>query len=298
MSESTDNATEGRGRALAWGTLAVVLLVAATAEVVGRMATAAPGAPASLTDQLSKGEPDSTPRNVYGLTASDVSLLAAAVDQSGGRAVVAGYPGRSRLNGPLLTRLDEPTTRLPRGERPHVVVKSVGGGWSQLSFPKAQGAGRRPTLAGAEVTVEPTGDADGERRACTRLSLEQFRCADHGWATVEWRSVTIQGNGARCIWVHPLEKRRIVVDFGRVSPVDGDGRYTVEAALADHVATERGEVDLTIGLGDRTITHTHPNQKGWTRKKLPNLTNPERLTVGVSAERVGRRHFCFRLTPR
>lgn len=229
---------------------------------------------------------------VYGLTAVDLGLLADGLrsrlaETDGGSYLVAAYPGLDHRDGPLLTRLNAPESRLPDGTAEKLDSIRVGG-WTRLFAGDDTSEPAGPTLTTARVSVE----IDGETRTCPRVGPSRFACRQPGWAHVHRTDVRVRGNETPCIWSHPIENATTVIDFGRVSPTDGGRR--IETALDDNVAGEPGDVDVEITWGDQTLDHRHRSEKGWQRVSLPEADQPRPLTVAVSAERVGRRHFCFR----
>jgi hypothetical protein len=230
---------------------------------------------------------------VYGLTPVDLGLtadaLATRASRQGGEYLVAGFPGLDQLDGPVLTRLSAPRSRLTEATAEKLDSMSTGN-WTRL-FPGDDASGPTgPSLTAARVSLE----TDGESRPCPRVGPARFACRKPGWAHVHRTDVRVRGNETSCIWSHPIENATTIIDFGRVAPTE-DGRR-IETALDDRVAGEPGDVDVEITWGDRTIDHRHRSEKGWQRVSLPEADEPQRLTVAISAERVGRRHFCFRFT--
>ena len=234
-------------------------------------------------------------RNLYGWTAVDVGLIAGALaartDEH--RYIVAGYPGPERLNGPLLTRTTASQRNLAGTAADTLEARDVGAGWQQLTIAEQPDRPRTPLLSAAEVSVE----RDGERRLCPRLALERFACAPPGWSHVRRIDLTVGGRDVSCIWSHPLEDRTIVLDFGRIEARPDAGPYRLRTALDDKVAEEPGRaaVDVDIRLGDRTIDHRHRPKKGWQTSPPIAVEGAAPLTVTVSADEVGRRHFCFQI---
>lgn len=234
-----------------------------------------------------------TVRNLYGLTPVDVAFVADALaTQTDGddapRYVVAGYPGPERLNGPLLSR-STASRQMARERAEQLEGRTIGSGWRQLTVVGRDKRHRRPLLSGASVYVE----SDGNRRVCPRVQLERFACAPPGWSHVRAKTVQVGGSDASCIWSHPLEDKRIVVDFGPVDPRSKGEPYEVRTALDDGVAGEPGGVDVDIRVGERQIDHRHRAQKGWQTAPPLKLDGAEAFSVAISADRVGRRHFCF-----
>jgi len=239
-----------------------------------------------------EGDGETSVRNVYGLTPVDLALVADwLTERADGetRYVVAGYPGPRRLNGPLLTRstADRQMAR-DRGDS-RLVGRPIEGGWRQLTVEDRDDRRRRPMLSGARVDTE----VDGERRPCPRLQLERFACAPPGWSHVRRRGVSIGGDKSSCIWSHPIEETRIVVDFGPVEARSNGRSYRVRTGLADGIADEPGAVEVDIRVGNRRLDHRHRPERGWQRTQPLEIEGAAPLTVAVSAERVGRRHFCF-----
>ena len=241
------------------------------------------------------GDRDSAIRNLYGWTPVDVGLIADALASRSGqrRYVVAGYAGPSRLNGPLLTRRSSRQRGLAGDASVPLESRDVGGGWHQLTIENRDDRPRKPLLSAAEVSVE----SEGERRLCPRLALERFACAPPGWSHVRRIDLSVGGREVSCIWSHPLEDRRIVIEFGRIEPRTDGKSYRLRTALADEVADEpdRAGVDVDIQIGDRRIAHGHRPEKGWQTSPPISAENGEHLTVTVAAEDVGRRHFCFQI---
>lgn len=290
MSESTPTRTTGYSTG--WLVVIAVLLVVGLGEFVGAEASGGHAAPSGL-QSIFEGE---SARNAYGLTPIDVALLAEAASGQAGKTdtsfVVAGFPGVRRLDGPLLTLHPRPKELLSRGERKSVVVASASSQWASLDFDGKTNATAKPGLSRAEVYVADKKKENGEKRICPRTSLETFACGNPGWSHVQYRKVKISGNKQLCIWVHPLEGREIIVDFGQVPPRKAGGRYSLRTALDDRVVAQKGDVDVTVEYGD-SIEHRHRSKRGWQQTELPTPEKPTRLVVRISAERVGRRHFCF-----
>ncbi|MFB6375897.1 MAG: hypothetical protein ABEN55_22905, partial [Bradymonadaceae bacterium] len=226
------------------------LVVGLVVVAIGLAECAVPAGPsgsAPLPETSEDGGP--AVRNLYGLTPVDVALIAdGLIDRTAGgirsRYVVAGYPGPTRLNGPLLTR-STASRQMARKGVDRLAGRSIGEGWRQLTVEDRDDPKRKPTLAGARVSVE----SEGKSRRCPRPQLERFACAPPGWAHVRYKQVKIAGTKRTCIWTHPLENKRIVVDFG---PIDARSRgrsYRFRTALDDSVADERGAVEVDIRVG-------------------------------------------------
>lgn len=248
-------------------------------------------------DSLPAAEAEETPSrsiyNLHGLTASDLGLLAASSSRAEGSIVVAGFPGRRDLAGPLLTRAAAPNQLLGDEAPPDTMVASLGGGWRQIHLEGANPEGRRPVLSTAEVSIIDR--ETKERRPCPRIGLQKFTCDAPGWAGVEYRRPKVGGDRERCIWAHPLKGRTIAVDFGPIAPPDR-GPYRLRTGLRDRIASGGGPVDVDVRFGSEELEFQHKSEKGWRVRDLPEIDEPAPLRVEVSADRVGQRHFCFRIS--
>lgn len=238
-------------------------------------------------------DPARSIHNLHGLTASDLGLLAASGRRTERRLVVAGFPGRRELAGPLLTRADSPKRILGDEAPPETMMASLGGGWRQIHLEGSTPEGRIPRLSTAEVSIIDR--ETGEQRQCPRIGLQKFTCDDPGWAGVEYRRPKIGGDRERCIWAHPLKGRTIAVDFGPIAPLK-NGPYRLRTGLRDRIASGGGPVDVAVRFGSEEIDFQHKSEKGWRVRELPEIEEPTPLRIEVSADRVGQRHFCFRIT--
>lgn len=227
----------------------------------------------------------------YGLTPIDLAGIADTLADREGAFVAAGYPGKSAPLGTVLTRSPHAGRILSKhgngGSR--TALQPVSGPWRRLTRSGPTSYDGSLDLARARVWTR----RDGEKRPCPRTGLERFRCDNPNWSRVEWRDIKIGGSKKRCIWSHPIRGRHIVIDFGTVAPVEAG--YRIETAIADHVANKPAPVTVTLERNGREKTISHGKGKGWQRADVPEPTRPGRLTVDVYAEKVGQRHFCFRV---
>lgn len=280
------------GRAVAAPLAVGAALVFLAGAEVASTATGEPSADGNLLRASDEGATEA--RTVYGLTAADLGGLVDAAADDDFEGLVALHPGAGELDAPLLTRAEAPRTLLASAERETANLRDTSGAWRQVVFPDRDPSDRVPKLRRAEVTVA---DEDGADR-CPRIGLDRFSCAPPSWADVRYRELSVGGSDERCIWVHPLENRTIRVDYGRLSP-DLLADLELRTALADKVVGEPGAVRVELSVGDETESSDHPpDQKGWRTRELPGPDSPSRLAVAISAERVGRRHFCFRFDAR
>lgn len=234
-------------------------------------------------------------RTVYGLTPGDLGRLVDAATSDAYEGLVALHPGADRLDGPMLTRADTPRDLLPRSERKEAEIRPLDGRWRQIVFPDRNDSTRLPKLRRARVFVRGDQDGNNSPKKCPRIGLSRFSCAPPGWADVRYRQVSVGGSEESCIWVHPLENRTIGIDYGRLAP-ETLSSLELQTALADKVVGEPGAVRVELTVGDTTRSFDHPpDKRGWRTESLPEPDEPARLEVAISADRVGRRHFCFRL---
>ena len=162
--------------------------------------------------------------------------------------------------------------------------------WSLWAPPDAM---RTPAFATARVDVE---SQDGQVRTCHREADGARQCGDAGWTRVRPREITIDGDASRCIWAHPLDGETLRIHYPEATPIDTDGRrLIVETGLRDEVVDNNMDVDVRIRAGDRTTTHRHRDRRGWQSVDVPAVDGTIPLTIEITADDVGRRHFCYRL---
>lgn len=244
--------------------------------------------------QLEEAERDRGLQFAYGLTPVDLGRIADAALERDAPYIVAGYPGTSPNyeelpDGPVLTRSPNAESAWPGGEGSRRALQDLDGPWRELvvSAPRGEPK-RRPTLAAAQVRVR----SDGDLEPCPRYGVHRFRCATAKWAEVRWRKLQIGGSKQRCIWTHPLSARTVVFDFGTVDPASSRG-YRLRTGLRDSIAGGGADVDVKVVRGGETVSHAHTPGKGWQELQLPAVDEPAPLSIEISSENVGQRHFCF-----
>ena len=150
----------------------------------------------------------------------------------------------------------------------------------------------------AMATVETKND-DGERSNCPPDATGARQCGDANWSRVGYRTITVDGDDAECIWAHPLEDRTLRIGFDNVDTVGPDGeRLVLETALRDGAVGTGIPVNFEVGVGSYSVTHRHHDRRGWQSIRLPATAQPKPLVVEVTADDIGRRHSCFRFDAR
>ncbi|MFB6263222.1 MAG: hypothetical protein ABEL76_06290 [Bradymonadaceae bacterium] len=239
---------------------------------------------------------ESTARVLHGAAPPDVAWLAQAVRRADRELAVGLRPASDRADGPVWTRSDGPRRRFAAKSEGRVRLEE-GRGWWALALDERVSGGSSPRMAGAEVSVQRSsgnGEPTGDPTACPRVGPATFQCGEPSWAYVGPSSIQVDGTQTDCVWAHPLDGRTIFVDFGRIRPAS-DGRYVLRTALDDRSIGDGGPVETKVRIGGKTETHVHPDRSGWTSTRLPDADRSRRLTLAISAERTGRRHFCFQL---
>ena len=148
-------------------------------------------------------------------------------------------------------------------------------------------AGDAADIARARVSVT---DAAGER-ACV-LRGGRHSCGAKGWQYVGDKEMKIAGKRERCVWAHPIAGATTSIHYPSVVSSEGAPR-AIAFGLADKVSRKGGPVDVDVTFGGETTRHVHPARRGWTRFSLGEGSGP--LTLAISAEKTGQRHFCFRI---
>lgn len=237
-------------------------------------------------------------RHLYGVTPVDVARLADVARDLEPSIAVASFPGRASLNGPLLTRTDTFERWLPASVAQEASTESIGGGWYRIRWTDS-GEGPTPSSEAPQLSEARIHTRRGDATStCRRVSLARFQCDQPSWAFTGRHRARVGGREQTCIWSHPLDGRTTVVDYGAVAPPPEGRAYVLETALDDRVLDASGAVDVDIRVGERTIAHRQPAEKGWRRLELPEFDTPTRLILEISAEQVGRRHFCYRFATR
>ncbi len=139
----------------------------------------------------------------------------------------------------------------------------------------------------ARVTVT---DADGER-ACARRE-DRHQCGPKGWQYVGSKTMKVAGKREACVWAHPLGGTMTQVTYPSVRSTKREP-LEVRFGLADRVSRKGGPVDVEVVFSGKTTSHTHTPHRGWSRVALGEGSGP--LSIRISAEKVGQRHFCFRI---
>lgn len=145
-----------------------------------------------------------------------------------------------------------------------------------------------PRIDLAEVRVEGKSS-----RRCKR-SGKRHKCGEAGWQYVGPTRVRVQGREQACIWTHPIANSTIVIHQKSVL----GGPFEVEFALADRAVGNAAPVDVLVKYGAQEYQHEHPDRRGFTKLSLPEVNEPTALEMRISAENVGRRHFCYRIHSR
>ena len=144
------------------------------------------------------------------------------------------------------------------------------------------------------ATVELEG-ADGKIEICTPDVQGGHQCGDAGWTRMRRRDVTIDGESQTCIWAHPIAEKTLRFRFPDVTHHGRNGdELWIDTALRDSSVGTRANVDMTIRLGEDSVTHRHRDRRGWQHVKVPRSLESQELVIEISADEPGRRHFCYR----
>ena len=234
---------------------------------------------------------DEVPPVTYALTPYDVgSLLRAREGRADGR--IGALPAQERPDAPVMTRVNNPTQWLMPGARDAVSLSRLPDGWTQVRWATASSPGAKGPLALRNARVFL--NRDGQRRRCTQVGIDRFRCSDRDWGFVGPNTLTISGRKQTCIWAHPLDGATTIISYGTLDP-EATGGVDLWTALDDSVATSGGPVDISVRWGDATTDVHHAPQTGWKKTVVQRPDASATFEVTVRAEHVGRRHFCYRL---
>ena len=104
----------------------------------------------------------------------------------------------------------------------------------------------------------------------------------------------MRGRPTDCIWAHPQAGRELVIHFPRVSPA---ARLTGRYGLSDSAAAvpDGAPVSFVVRAGSAEHPFTAENRPGFHAYQVtrPPREEDDSLTFTITAERDGRRHFCF-----
>jgi hypothetical protein len=233
---------------------------------------------------------------IYGLNAADVARAQSILGQSHPHLMVMPYPGGDVPVTPILTRSSYLRRWLPPKHLEGFEVMTVAGGWYLLSHSGARLEHVVPHIASARVELR---DRNGRVTACEPYRNGRFQCGPAGWMHVGPRTQQIDGADEACIWAHPIEGKTTVITYPptRVELADGT-RLHVDMGILDRSIGSGAGVDVRVIHGEREVTHRHPDRRGWTTVAIEPGDESHPLTIEVWAERVGRRHFCYRLSAR
>lgn len=220
--------------------------------------------------------PELDARIVAGLTERDVAALR------------AGEPGFAVVK--LDTSDDSPTganivaTQTPGDEDGFEWTREDA--W-HLATLDSDTVGFTPVFERAQVRVR---SKDGSTPC--RRSGDRHICGEEGWQWVGPTQVRVNGRDRHCIWAHPQDGRTLEIEYRGVL----GGPWILRAALADRAIGTGNPVEVSVRLGTKRFQHVHPDRRGFTTLKLPRVDEPTNLVVGIRADDVGRRHFCFEVT--
>lgn len=187
--------------------------------------------------------------------------------------------------GPVVTFGNQKRKFSSHTDLQHVAGESVWSLWIPEDFQAT------PFFGTAIVEID-----DGSMTTiCPQTSAGAHRCGEPRWTWVRRRELTIDGESQQCIWAHPIEDKTIRIRFPDTISVGADGeRLRLESALRDDAVGTGADVDFRVHLANISRTHRHRDRPGWQSLILPATEEPDELIVEVSADRVGRRHICFR----
>ncbi|WP_146618277.1 hypothetical protein [Lujinxingia litoralis] len=136
--------------------------------------------------------------------------------------------------------------------------------------------------------------ADGQKETCPRDDAGFALCGDARWMRPGPMEVEVGGRSSECIWAHPLPGRTLRITYPQVQARDERGRMlTLLTGLRDSSVGGGVPVDVSVQIGDQTLTHTHRDKRGWQALELPGVEAPSELTLEISSDNPGRRHFCY-----
>jgi hypothetical protein len=231
-----------------------------------------------------------TPRVTYALTPYDFGALLKAGDTPP-KAQIAAVPTTGFPDAPVLTRGDAPADWVMPGTREALSLNRLPDGWTQVRWGHAETRSSGPlALRSAQVTLK----RDGSPSRCTRVGINRFRCSDAGWGFVGPNTLTVSGRKQRCIWAHPLRGATTIISYGDVDPASIED-LEIWTALDDGVAEAGGPVDVTVRWGGARSEIRHPPEQGWQKTSVKKPPAPATFELRIRANRVGQRHFCYRL---
>ena len=159
---------------------------------------------------------------------------------------------------------------------------------------------RRHTLpsfnaTGAFKDAKVYGVTPGGREPCERKGDGTWKCGGESWQFVGPHKVDIAGQGAECVWAHPMSSKKIEIEF----PGAALKNLMILTAFADSGSGGGYVPPVKFGVyqGDKVIKeYVHPQRSGWTRNAVNFATDPALpIIVRVSTEQEGRQHFCFNI---
>jgi len=104
----------------------------------------------------------------------------------------------------------------------------------------------------------------------------------------------IHGRPEHCLWLHPTLEGELRVRFPAVGMAP---HLSLRYGVSDQAATgvQQGELVFELWVNDvLTQDFTHRVRRGFQRRTVPLDAASSVVELRVSAEDVGRRHFCVR----
>ncbi|MBI5526290.1 MAG: hypothetical protein HY897_08140 [Deltaproteobacteria bacterium] len=139
------------------------------------------------------------------------------------------------------------------------------------------------------------GISDAKRELCEKRANGTFKCGHETWQFVGAHKVDIAGQGAECIWAHPMSKKQIEIEF----PAPAVSKLHVYSAFADTGSGGGYVPPVRFGLyqGGKAIKeYVHPQRSGWTKHVVTSKLDPELpLVAKVTTDQEGRQHWCFNI---
>jgi len=138
-------------------------------------------------------------------------------------------------------------------------------------------------------------DSLGTHHPCTTWRFGRWTCGLEDWLWIGESEQPFREVPQRCIWAHPRVDSQLVIRFADV-PVGSrvSGRYGIADSGAD--MPDGAPVELRVDVDDASRLFTAQNRRGLYSYRLIPEANPGEtvdVTFTISADHVGRRHFCF-----
>jgi len=155
----------------------------------------------------------------------------------------------------------------------------------EVARPAADELTIAPSIHRARVSV-----INGRPRECRR-SEDRYVCGEHSWEWVGPTTARVAGQEVTCTWAHPIDGKTLRVTYPSVL----GGPFELQFALRDRAVGGGPPVDVEVDWAGQTHRHRHADRRGFSSLRLPKSDELTSLEVRVSAPRVGRRHFCYRI---